>query len=105
MLRLKDVCQLKDGEKKTGKGICLDAKYLRGKSSSTIIEKGKFVYTGDNIILVDGENSGEVWIYGQYIQTAMVFFDYVETLYLGFYPILQRGVTEFKKRCGNSTPQ
>ena len=45
VLRLKDVCQLKDGEKKTGKGICLDAKYLRGKSSSTIIEKGKFVYT------------------------------------------------------------
>ena len=61
VLRLKDVCQLKDGEKKTGKGICLDAKYLRGKSSSTIIEKGKFVYTGDNIILVDGENSGEVF--------------------------------------------
>ena len=61
MLRLKDVCQLIDGEKKTGKGICLDAKYLRGKSSSTIIEKGRFVYAGDNIILVDGENSGEVF--------------------------------------------
>ena len=61
VLRLKDVCQLIDGEKKTGKGICLDAKYLRGKSSSTIIEKGRFVYAGDNIILVDGENSGEVF--------------------------------------------
>ena len=59
--RLKDVCQLTDGEKRTGKGICLDAKYLRGKSPATIIEKGKFVYTGDNIILVDGENSGEVF--------------------------------------------
>ena len=61
VLRLKDVCQLTDGEKRTGKGICLDAKYLRGKSSATIIEKGKFVYSGDNIILVDGENSGEVF--------------------------------------------
>jgi len=61
VLRLKEVCQLTDGEQKTGKGICLDAKYLRGKSSSAIIEKGKFVYTGDNIILVDGENSGEVF--------------------------------------------
>ena len=60
-MRLKDVCQLTDGEKRTGKGICLDAKYLRGKSSATIIEKGKFVYSGDNIILVDGENSGEVF--------------------------------------------
>ena len=61
VLRLKDICQLIDGEKKNEKGICLDAKYLRGKSSAMIVEKGKFVYTGDNIILVDGENSGEVF--------------------------------------------
>lgn len=59
--RLKDICQLIDGEKSNGKGICLDAKYLRGKSSATIVEKGQFVYAGDNIILVDGENSGEVF--------------------------------------------
>ncbi len=61
VLRLKDICQLIDGEKRNGKGVCLDAKYLRGKSSSAIVEKGKFVYAGDNIILVDGENSGEVF--------------------------------------------
>ena len=61
ILRLKDVCQLTDGEKKIGKGICLDAKYLRGKSSANVLNKGKFVYNGDNIILVDGENSGEVF--------------------------------------------
>ena len=61
VLRLKDICQLIDGEKRNGKGICMDAKYLRGKSSATIVEKGKFVYGGDNIILVDGENSGEVF--------------------------------------------
>ena len=61
VLRLKDICQLIDGEKRTGKGICLDAKYLRGKSSAAVIDKGKFVYAEDNIILVDGENSGEVF--------------------------------------------
>ena len=61
VLRLKDICQLTDGEKKLGKGVCLDAKYLRGKSSATIIEKGRFVLAGDSIILVDGENSGEVF--------------------------------------------
>ena len=61
VLRLKDVCQLIDGEKKSVKGFYLDAKYLRGKSSATIIEKGKFVYAEDNVILVDGENSGEVF--------------------------------------------
>ena len=61
VLRLKDICQLTDGEKKLGKGVCMDAKYLRGKSSATIIEKGRFVLAGDSIILVDGENSGEVF--------------------------------------------
>ena len=61
VLRLKDICQLTDGEKRNGKGICLDAKYLRGKSSATVMDKGKFVYARDNIILVDGENSGEVF--------------------------------------------
>ena len=50
-----------DGGKKEGNYICLDAKYLRGKSSVDILQKGKFVSTGDNIILVDGENSGEVF--------------------------------------------
>ena len=61
VVRLKDVCQLIDGVKMNGKGICLDAKYLRGKSSPTFIDKGRFVRANDNIILVDGENSGEVF--------------------------------------------
>lgn len=61
VVRLKDVCQLIDGVKMSGKGICLDAKYLRGKSSPTYMGKGRFVRANDNIILVDGENSGEVF--------------------------------------------
>ena len=61
VLRLKDVCQLIDGVKKNGKGICLDAKYLRGKSLPTYLDKGRFVQINDSIILVDGENSGEVF--------------------------------------------
>ena len=59
--RLNAVCQLTDGLKAMGKHCLLDAKYLRGKSSETIIEQGKLVCKGDNIILVDGENSGEVF--------------------------------------------
>lgn len=51
--------------KTTGKQCLLDAKYLHGKSSGTIIEQGKLVYKGDNIMLVDGENSGEVFIVPQ----------------------------------------
>lgn len=61
MVRLKDICQLIDGVKMSGNGICLDAKYLRGKSSPTYMDKGRFVRANDNIILVDGENSGEVF--------------------------------------------
>ena len=59
--RLNAVCQLTDGLKTAGKQCLLDAKYLRGKSSETIVEHGKLVCKGDNIILVDGENSGEVF--------------------------------------------
>ena len=59
--RLNAVCQLTDGLKTCGKQCLLDAKYLRGKSSETIVEQGKLVYKGDNIMLVDGENSGEVF--------------------------------------------
>ena len=51
--------------KTIGKQCLLDAKYLRGKSSETIVEQGKLVYKGDNIMLVDGENSGEVFIVPQ----------------------------------------
>ncbi|RGX94592.1 restriction endonuclease subunit S [Segatella copri] len=65
LARLNAVCQLTDGLKATGKQCLLDAKYLRGKSSGTIVEQGKLVYKGDNIVLVDGENSGEVFIVPQ----------------------------------------
>ena len=65
LARLNAVCQLTDGLKTTGKQCLLDAKYLRGKSSETIAEQGKLVYKGDNIMLVDGENSGEVFIVPQ----------------------------------------
>ena len=50
--RLNAVCQLTDGLKTIGKQCLLDAKYLRGKSSETIVEQGKLVYKGDNIMLV-----------------------------------------------------
>lgn len=62
ILRLSDVCRLIDGEKMTGPYPCLDAKFLRGKASPTMLASGRFVKRGDNIILVDGENSGEVFM-------------------------------------------
>ena len=61
IVRLHSICTLIDGEKWAGNYICLDAKYLRGKSSGEQMTTGRFVHSGDNIILVDGENSGEVF--------------------------------------------
>ena len=61
-LRLGQLCQLLDGEKKSGvKYPYLEAKYLRGKIEGSILESGKFVKKGTRLILVDGENSGEVF--------------------------------------------
>ena len=59
--KLSFITSLLDGEKSDGDYVCLDAKYLRGKSSGEILSKGKFVKKDDIIILVDGENSGEVF--------------------------------------------
>lgn len=61
-LRLGQLCQLLDGEKMSGvKHPYLEAKYLRGKIEGSILESGKFVKKGTRLILVDGENSGEVF--------------------------------------------
>ena len=62
VVRLSSICILTDGEKKEGQNICLDAKFLRGKTEGNYLKNGRFVTKGDNIILVDGENSGEVFI-------------------------------------------
>ncbi len=59
--KLEFVTSLLEGEKRKGDFVCLDAKYLRGKSTGDLINNGKFVRKGDYIILVDGENSGEVF--------------------------------------------
>ena len=61
LVSLSSICALIDGEKKEGQQLCLDAKFLRGKSTGEYQQRGKFVHKGDNIILVDGENSGEVF--------------------------------------------
>ena len=61
LARLSSICALIDGEKQEGQQLCFDAKFLRGKRAGEYQQKGKFVHKGDNIILVDGGNSGEVF--------------------------------------------
>ena len=57
------ICQLFDGKKVTDKElIYLDVKYLRGSKEGDILSSGKYVPKDALMILVDGENSGEVFI-------------------------------------------
>lgn len=62
IIRISDICQMLDGEKIKGAQYpYLEAKYLRGKTDPRILNEGKFVKRGTKVILVDGENSGEVF--------------------------------------------
>lgn len=57
------ICKLYDGEKISGPSmIYIDVKYLRGTKEGEVVETGKFVTKGSTLILVDGENSGEVFL-------------------------------------------
>ena len=57
------ICKLYDGEKISGLSmIYIDVKYLRGTKEGEVVETGKFVTKGSTLILVDGENSGEVFL-------------------------------------------
>ncbi len=61
--RLSVLCWLDDGSKHFDEVLpYLDAKYQRGKSLPTYIQEGRLVEAQSKVILVDGENSGEVFI-------------------------------------------
>ena len=56
------LCSLADGEKVDGKEMPnLDVKFLRGEREFKLFENGKYVAANSILILVDGENSGEVF--------------------------------------------
>lgn len=59
---LEDVCSLENGIKSTDLNLpLLDAKYLRGKKESEYRNSGVVLNSGNYVILVDGENSGEIF--------------------------------------------
>ncbi len=56
------LCSLIDGDKQNGiERVNLDVKYLRGERDAKTLTSGKYVATKSLLILVDGENSGEVF--------------------------------------------
>ena len=55
-------CSLVDGDKQNGiERTNLDVKYLRGERDAKNLTSGKYVTANSLLILVDGENSGEVF--------------------------------------------
>ena len=59
---MSNLCWLDDGTKASGEKLpYLDAKYHRGKSEVTYLTQGKMVAPPCKAILVDGENSGEIF--------------------------------------------
>lgn len=60
--KLEDVCSLDNGTKINNVDLpLLDVKYLRGKKEAEKIKQGVLLNKGEYIILVDGENSGEIF--------------------------------------------
>ena len=56
------ICKLYDGEKVSESSLVyIDVKYLRGVKDGEFVTSGKYVPKGSTLILVDGENSGEVF--------------------------------------------
>lgn len=82
-IKLGEVVQLLDGEKLKGKEYkYLEVKYLRGNIEAKTITEGKFARKGQLVILVDGENSGEVFTLPEdgYLGSTFKLLYIVETL-------------------------
>ena len=63
LVQLQDLCSLYDGEKQSDHILpYIDVKFLRGEKDAEMVTFGKFVKKGSFLILVDGENSGEVFL-------------------------------------------
>ena len=59
---MQTLCALVDGEKQNNiERINLDVKYLRGEREAKVLTSGKYTAANTLLILVDGENSGEVF--------------------------------------------
>lgn len=97
MLRLGSLCWLEQGEKGKGEKLYnLDAKYLRGKKDPDIKQTGFIVSSGERMILVDGENSGEVFISPErgYLGSTFKKLGVAPNLNIGYLDVILWGLKE-----------
>ena len=91
-----------------GKHKYLDVKYLRKNKEPKILEKGKYVESGALAILVDGENSGEIFKITEngYLGSTLKILNINESIlekYLIYYLILKKEYFKSNKR-GSAIP-
>lgn len=60
--KIRDICEISSGISINDNLPILDTKYLRNKIHKTFADSGNMVFENDRLILMDGENSGEVVI-------------------------------------------
>ncbi len=62
LVTMSEVCKLTDGEKRNNiKHINLDVKFLRKEVERKYLQSGRYISKDSFLILIDGENSGEVF--------------------------------------------
>lgn len=83
-IRLSEIAWLGDGRKIENTNLpYLEVKYLRGSKEAELKDKGKFIEKGQLVILVDGENSGEVFVIGEngYLGSTFKVLNYSMNIY------------------------
>lgn len=108
-VRLSAVCSLDNGEKLTQQELVyLDAKTLRGITEPQTRGTGVVVNKGQKVILVDGENSGEVFVvpYRGYMGSTFKIIDIsdsVNEMYIRYFIELNRDKLR-KNKIGSAIP-
>ena len=103
-IKLGGLCQLLDGKKLQGKVYpYLEVKYLRNKKEATFRNNGKFVKSKTKVILVDGENSGEIFETNEdgYLGSTFKIFSlslYVIDKYVQYFLLLNKNILRNNKR-------
>ena len=103
-LKQSDICTFNNGQKLSNVSLpYINVKYLRGISKAKIVDSGNFVEKDSLIILVDGENSGEVFVVPENGYMGSTFrllkpSDDVNIQFLKYFIMSKRNVYKSKKR-------
>ncbi|WP_069723527.1 restriction endonuclease subunit S [Helicobacter jaachi] len=99
-VRLGDICEIVNTENiAVGKLPILDVKYLRNLGDKKFGDSGNFVSINDRLILMDGENSGEIFIAREngYLGSTLKKIIYKQIVSIKFMDFLLLSIKDFLK--------